>query len=101
MKRETLTSPRRFARRLKQHTNMAAKYVSYELELERELVPQGAVASQILTRRGLLRVPPGRLGIPASAIGLLRWNGMSVAARLRAMAEPCARASTRVVARAT
>ena len=60
----------------------------YELELERELVPQGAVASQILTRRGLLPVPPGRLGIPASAIGLLRWKGMSVAARLRAMAEP-------------
>jgi len=60
----------------------------YELELERELVPQGAIASQILTRRGLLPVPPGRLGIPASSIGLLRWKGMSVAARLRAMAEP-------------
>jgi protoporphyrinogen/coproporphyrinogen III oxidase len=60
----------------------------YELELERELVPQGAIASQILTRRGLLPVPPGRLGVPASAIGLLRWKGMSVAARLRAMAEP-------------
>jgi protoporphyrinogen/coproporphyrinogen III oxidase len=60
----------------------------YELELERELVPQGAIASQILTRRGLLPVPAGRLGIPASAVGLLRWKGMSVAARLRAMAEP-------------
>jgi len=60
----------------------------YELELERELVPQGAIASQILTRRGLLPVPPGRLGIPASSIGLLRWKGMSVAARLRALAEP-------------
>jgi oxygen-dependent protoporphyrinogen oxidase len=60
----------------------------YELELERELVPQGAIASQILTRRGLLPVPPGRFGIPTSAIGLLRWKGMSVAARLRAMAEP-------------
>ena len=60
----------------------------YELGLEGELVPQGATASQILTPRGLLPVPPGRLGIPASAIGLLRWNGMSAAARLRAMVEP-------------
>ena len=35
MKLETLTDRRRFTRRLKQHANMAAKYVSYELELER------------------------------------------------------------------
>jgi MoaA/NifB/PqqE/SkfB family radical SAM enzyme len=35
MKLETLTDRKRFTRRLKQHTNMAAKYVSYELELER------------------------------------------------------------------
>jgi protoporphyrinogen/coproporphyrinogen III oxidase len=60
----------------------------YELGLEGELMPQGATASQILTPRGLLPVPPGRLGIPASTIGLLRWKGMPAAARLRAMAEP-------------
>ena len=60
----------------------------YELELEGELVPQGATASQILTPRGLLPVPPGRLGVPASAIAVARWKGMSVTARLRAMAEP-------------
>ena len=60
----------------------------YELGLEGELVPQGATASQVLTPRGLLPVPSGRLGIPASATGLVRWKGMPVAARLRAMAEP-------------
>ena len=60
----------------------------YELGLEGDLVPQGATASQLLTSRGLLPVPPGRLGIPVSATGLVRWKGMSVAARLRAMAEP-------------
>ena len=35
MKRQTLTDPRRFKRRLKQKANMAVKYASYELELER------------------------------------------------------------------
>src|SRR4026208_763900 len=35
MKLETLTDRKRFTRRLKQKANMAAKYVSYELELER------------------------------------------------------------------
>ena len=34
MKRETLTDPKRFRKRLRQKSNMAAKYVSYELELE-------------------------------------------------------------------
>ena len=60
----------------------------HELGLEGELVPQGVTASQILTSRGLLPVPPGRLGIPASTTRLWRWSGMSAAARLRATAEP-------------
>ena len=34
MDTETLTNPRRFRKRLRQKSNMAAKYVSYELELE-------------------------------------------------------------------
>ena len=34
VKTETLTDPRRFRKRLRQKSNMAAKYVSYELELE-------------------------------------------------------------------
>ncbi|HSP71741.1 MAG TPA: radical SAM protein [Gaiellaceae bacterium] len=34
MKRETLTDPRRFKRRLKQKSNMALKYASYELGAE-------------------------------------------------------------------
>jgi MoaA/NifB/PqqE/SkfB family radical SAM enzyme len=34
MRTETLTNPRRFRRRVRQKSNMAAKYVSYELELE-------------------------------------------------------------------
>jgi MoaA/NifB/PqqE/SkfB family radical SAM enzyme len=32
---ETLTNPQRFRKRLRQKSNMAAKYLSYELELER------------------------------------------------------------------
>ncbi|MDP9299991.1 MAG: protoporphyrinogen oxidase, partial [Actinomycetota bacterium] len=60
----------------------------YELGLEGELVPQAATASQVLTPRGLMPIPSGRLGIPASAFALLRWKGMPPAARLRAMAEP-------------
>jgi MoaA/NifB/PqqE/SkfB family radical SAM enzyme len=35
MKRETLTDPARFKKRLRQKSNMYAKYLSYELELER------------------------------------------------------------------
>jgi ATP-dependent Lhr-like helicase len=34
MRRETVTSPRRFARRLKQHSNMAVKYASFPIVLE-------------------------------------------------------------------
>jgi len=60
----------------------------HELGLEGELLPQGATAPQILTSRGLLPVPPGGLGIPASTTRLWRWSGMSAAARLRATAEP-------------
>ena len=35
MRTETLTNPQRFRKRLRQKSNMAAKYLSYELELER------------------------------------------------------------------
>jgi oxygen-dependent protoporphyrinogen oxidase len=59
-----------------------------DLGLGEDLVSQGATAPQILTPRGLLPVPPGRLGVPVSAVGLLRWEGMSVRDRLRAIAEP-------------
>jgi len=34
MRRETLTDPRRLRKRVRQKSNMAAKYVSYEMELE-------------------------------------------------------------------
>jgi MoaA/NifB/PqqE/SkfB family radical SAM enzyme len=34
LKRETLTDPKRFRKRLRQKSNMAVKYVSYELEME-------------------------------------------------------------------
>src|SRR5439155_1752359 len=43
----------------------------YELELEGELVPQGATASQILTPRGLLPVPPVPAG-PATPFATIR-----------------------------
>jgi oxygen-dependent protoporphyrinogen oxidase len=59
-----------------------------ELGLGGDLTDQGATAAQILTDRGLRAIPPGRLGVAASARGLLRWDGMSVGDRLRASAEP-------------
>jgi len=59
-----------------------------DLGLGGELVGQGATAAQILTPAGLRAIPPGRLGIVASAGDLWRWDGMSVASRLRAIAEP-------------
>ena len=59
-----------------------------ELGLGEEMVPQGSTAAQILTPRGLLPVPAGRLGIAGSAGDLWRWTGMSVVDRLRAIAEP-------------
>jgi oxygen-dependent protoporphyrinogen oxidase len=58
-----------------------------ELGLGDDLVEQGATTAQILTPRGLRPIPPGRLGIPASARDIVRWDGMSVGARLRAIAE--------------
>jgi protoporphyrinogen/coproporphyrinogen III oxidase len=59
-----------------------------EIGLGDDLVERGAGAAQILTPRGLRPVPAGRLGVPASARDLWRWDGMSVGARLRAIAEP-------------
>jgi protoporphyrinogen/coproporphyrinogen III oxidase len=59
-----------------------------ELGLGGDLVEQGASAAQILTPGGLRAIPAGRLGVAASARDLLRWDGMSVASRLRAIAEP-------------
>jgi oxygen-dependent protoporphyrinogen oxidase len=59
-----------------------------ELGLGDDLVDQGATAAQILTSRGLRPIPPGRLGVPGSARDLWGWDGMSIGARLRAIAEP-------------
>jgi oxygen-dependent protoporphyrinogen oxidase len=59
-----------------------------ELGLGGELIDQGATAAQILTPAGLRAIPAGRLGIAASARDILRWDGMSVGSRLRAIAEP-------------
>ena len=59
-----------------------------DLGLGDDLVEQGATAAQILTPRGLLPVPAGRLGIAGSAGDVWRWKGMSVGDRLRAIAEP-------------
>ena len=59
-----------------------------DLGLGDDLVEQGATAAQILTPRGLLPVPAGRLGIAGSAGDLWRWKGMPVGDRLRAIAEP-------------
>ncbi len=60
----------------------------HDLGLRDDLVEQGATAAQILTPRGLLPVPAGRLGIAGSAGELWRWKGMSVGDRFRAIAEP-------------
>ena len=59
-----------------------------ELGLGDDLVEQGSTVAQILTPRGLLPVPAGRLGIAASAGDVWRWKGMSVGGRLREIAEP-------------
>jgi oxygen-dependent protoporphyrinogen oxidase len=59
-----------------------------DLGLGDDLVEQGATAAQILTPRGLLPVPAGRLGIAGSAGDVWRWKGVSVGDRLRAIAEP-------------
>jgi oxygen-dependent protoporphyrinogen oxidase len=63
-------------------------------ELGLELDAPGARGAFVWTRRGLVPLPPGALGIPAEAESLLRWPGLSRRGRLRAVGDLVRRSAT-------